>query len=65
MELAILALCNDGSLADLKALSGIGPKKAAQILEYRKTGGAPFQCLEDLVAKVGVRKDAVRKMLQG
>lgn len=44
---------NTASASELEALPGIGPSKAAAIVEYRKQNG-PFKTLDDLVNVSGI-----------
>jgi len=45
-----------------RALVGVGPKRAAAIVEYRKQNG-PFENPEDLVGVKGVGEGTLRKNL--
>lgn len=44
---------NAASVEELVQLKGIGPKKAAKIVEFRETNG-PFRTPEDLIKVPGV-----------
>ncbi|HVN56206.1 MAG TPA: helix-hairpin-helix domain-containing protein [Anaerolineaceae bacterium] len=44
---------NTATTADLDALPGIGPQKASDIVEYRKTHG-PFQTIDDIQKVPGI-----------
>ncbi len=69
----ILALCSAVALAqaiDLntasaeqleKALQGIGPKKAADIVKYREANG-PFKSLDDLTNVPGIKGKTLEKI---
>jgi comEA protein len=52
---------NSATLADLEALPGIGPAKAAAILQYREQNG-PFSAIEDLARVPGFGAAAVAKL---
>lgn len=54
---------NTASQSELETISGVGPKKAQAIIEYRKKNG-PFKSADDLDKVPGFGKktvDAVRK----
>lgn len=61
-ELALVALINFATYEDLKELSGVGPKSATSILDYRAKG-AQFTCLDDLT-KAGLPKTTKMKLLR-
>ncbi|VAW37267.1 hypothetical protein MNBD_CHLOROFLEXI01-1581 [hydrothermal vent metagenome] len=44
---------NNGSIADLDTLPGIGPSTAAKIIEYRDTNG-PFAIVEEIMSVSGI-----------
>jgi competence protein ComEA len=52
---------NSATLADLEALPGIGPAKAAAILQYREQHG-PFAAVEDLARVPGFGPAAVARL---
>ncbi|CAG0997313.1 ComE operon protein 1 [Methylophilaceae bacterium] len=52
---------NMASAAELETISGIGPKKAQAIVEYRKKNG-PFKSADDLQKVKGLSKASVEKM---
>ena len=52
---------NRADPAELELLPGIGPVKAARIVQYRKDHGS-FQRLEDLAKIPGVGRDCVEKL---
>ena len=52
---------NSAALADLEALPGVGPAKAAAILQYREQNG-PFTAIEDLARVPGLGAAAVARL---
>lgn len=52
---------NTASVAQLESVSGIGPKKAEAIVDYRKKNG-PFKSIDDLANVKGLGKASVDKM---
>ena len=52
---------NSAGLADLEALPGVGPAKAAAILQYREQNG-PFTAIEDLARVPGLGPAAVARL---
>ncbi|MDH3975647.1 MAG: helix-hairpin-helix domain-containing protein [Deltaproteobacteria bacterium] len=52
---------NNASVQDLTAISGIGPKTAAAIVNYREKNG-PFNTLPDLIKVKGIGKKRLAKM---
>merc|ERR1719210_2192206 len=62
-ELALMAIINDGTFEDLKALKGLGTKSATAIIKYRKKHGVSFERADDLVKQVGITKGTINKLL--
>ena len=54
---------NDGSEADLQKISGIGPKMAKKIVDYRKEHG-PFKSLEELRHVKGIGPALYKKIVE-
>ncbi|MBM7584750.1 competence protein ComEA [Bacillus pakistanensis] len=52
---------NSAEEAELDALPGIGPSKAAAIIEYRETNG-PFKSVEDLKEVSGIGEQTLLKL---
>jgi competence protein ComEA len=52
---------NSAGSEELQAIPGIGPSKAAAIIEYRETEG-PFQALEDLMKISGIGEKTFEKL---
>lgn len=52
---------NTATAAQLESVSGIGPKKAEAIVEYRKKHG-PFKSVDDLDKVKGLGKASIDKM---
>jgi competence protein ComEA len=52
---------NTATAAQLETVSGIGPKKAEAIVEYRKKNG-PFKSVDDLDKVKGLGKASIDKM---
>lgn len=54
---------NDGSEVDLQKISGIGPKMAKKIVDYRKEHG-PFKSLEELRHVKGIGPALYKKIVE-
>lgn len=54
---------NDGSEADLQKISGIGPKMAKKIVDYRQEHG-PFKSLEELRHVKGIGPALYKKIVE-
>ena len=54
---------NDGSEADLQKVSGIGPKMAKKIVDYRQEHG-PFKSLEELRQVKGIGPALYKKIVE-
>jgi len=52
---------NTATAAELEALSGIGPKTAEAIVEYREANG-PFEGIEDVMAVPGIGEGTFEKI---
>lgn len=52
---------NTATAQQLSSLSGIGPKKAQAIIEYRKAHG-PFKSINDLIKVKGIGPKMVEKL---
>jgi len=53
---------NTASVKELEALKGIGPAKAAAIVNYREENG-PFESVDDLVKVPGIKDKSLDKLL--
>jgi len=53
---------NTASVKELEALKGIGPAKAAAIVNYREENG-PFSSVDDLVKVPGIKDKSLDKLL--
>lgn len=58
MAMAAPVNINTADAAGLQALNGVGPAKAAAIVEYRDANG-PFASIEDLTAVDGIGEKTV------
>ena len=54
---------NDGTEADLQKISGIGPKMAKKIVDYRQEHG-PFKSLEELRQVKGIGPALYKKIVE-
>jgi competence protein ComEA len=52
---------NTATAAELEALSGVGPKTAEAIVEYREANG-PFESIEDIVNVPGIGEGTFEKI---
>lgn len=52
---------NTASVEQLESVNGLGPKKAAAIVEYRKKNGS-FKSVDDLAKVKGLGKASINKM---
>jgi len=60
-ELELLEIINNGTCEAIQRVHGLGPRRAASILEYRKLHG-PFACFDD-IQSAGVSAGVVKKCL--
>jgi competence protein ComEA len=55
---------NTATAAELETLSGIGPKTAKTIVEYREANG-PFETIEDIMNVPGIGEGTFEKIKDG